>query len=67
MADDPRRVLEMARAALVAKRLAWAKTIAAPGEIAQGSIGAIVELQQAIDVIDFAMEELEEVDELDEE
>ena len=67
MADDPRKVLEKARAALVAKRLAWAKTIAAPGDIAQGSISGIVEVQQAIEVIELAMEELEEADVLEEE
>jgi hypothetical protein len=67
MADDALETLKKARAALVAKRLAWAKTIAAPGEIAQGSISAIVEVQQAIEVIELAMEELDEANELDEE
>jgi hypothetical protein len=52
MADDPIQDLKKARAALVAKRLAWAKTIAAPGEISQGAISAIIDVQQAIDVID---------------
>ena len=67
MTDDPRKDLEKARAALVAKRLTWAKTIATPGEIPGGAISAIIEVQQAIDVIDVAMEELEEADELEEE
>jgi hypothetical protein len=66
MANDPRKDLEKARAALVAKRLTWTKTIAAPGEIPGGAISAIIEVQQAIDVIDHAMEELEEADELEE-
>ena len=66
MADDPLQDLEKARAALVAKRLAWATTIAAPGEIPGGAISAIIEVQQAIDVIDHAMEELEEADEQEE-
>jgi hypothetical protein len=65
MADDPLQDLEKARAALVAKRLAWAKTIAAPGEISQGAISTIVEVQQAIEVIDRAIEELEETEEED--
>jgi hypothetical protein len=34
------------------------QTIAAPGEISQGAISAIIEVQQAIDVIDRAIEEL---------
>jgi hypothetical protein len=63
MADDPLQDLEKARAALVAKRLAWAKTIAAPGEIPGGAISAIIEVQQAIDVIDHAIEELEAAEE----
>jgi hypothetical protein len=66
MADDLRD-LKKARAALVAKRLTWAKTIAAPGEIPGGAISAIIEVQQAIDVIDSAMEELESVEEEDDE
>jgi hypothetical protein len=66
MANDPRKDLEKARAALVAKRLTWTKTIAAPGEIPGGAISAIIEVQQAIDVIDHAMEELEEADEPEE-
>jgi hypothetical protein len=66
MANDPRKDLEKARAALVAKRLTWTKTIAAPGEIPGGAISAIIEVQQAIDVIDHAMEDLEEADELEE-
>jgi hypothetical protein len=67
MADDDLQDLTKARAALVAKRLTWAKTIAAPGEIPGGAISAIIEVQQAIDVIDSAMEELENVEEEDDE
>jgi hypothetical protein len=63
MADDDLQDLTKARAALVAKRLIWAKTIAAPGEIPGGAISAIIEVQQAIDVIDSAMDELDEEEE----
>ena len=66
MADDSLQDLKKARAALVAKRLTWAKTIAAPGDPG-GAISAIIEVQQAIDVIDQAMDELEEADEQEEE
>jgi hypothetical protein len=66
MADDSLQDFKKARAALVAKRLTWAKTIAAPGEIPGGAISAIIEVQQAIDVIDQAMDELEEADEQEE-
>ena len=67
MADDSLQDFKKARAALVAKRLTWAKTIAAPGEIPGGAISAIIEVQQAIDVIDQAIEELENVEEKDDE
>jgi hypothetical protein len=66
MADDDLQDLTKARAALVAKRLTWAKTIAASGEIPGGAISAIIEVQQAIDVIDSAMEE-EDDEEADDE
>jgi hypothetical protein len=59
MAETPLQVLEEARAALVAKRLTWAKTIATPGEISEGAIKGIIEIQEAIHVIDRAIEELE--------
>ena len=59
MADKTLQILEKARAALVAKRLTWAKTIAAPGEISEGAIKGIIEVQEAIHVIDRAIEELE--------
>jgi hypothetical protein len=63
MADKPLQVLEKARAALVAKRLTWAKTIATPGEISEGAINGIIAVQEAIHVIDRAIEELEYEDE----
>jgi uncharacterized protein Yka (UPF0111/DUF47 family) len=66
MADNDLQHLMNARAALVSKRLSWAQTIATPGEIAEGAIKAIIEVQQAIEVIDIAIEELEEA-ELEEE
>jgi len=65
MADDDLQHLMNARAVLVNKRLTWAQTIAAPGEI-ENAIRAIIEVQQAIEVIDIAIEELEEA-ELEEE
>jgi hypothetical protein len=66
MADDSLQDFKKARAALVAKRLTWAKTIAALGDPG-GAISAIIEVQQAIDVIDQAIEELENVEEEDDE
>jgi hypothetical protein len=59
MADTPLQVLEKARAALVAKRLTWAKTIAASGEISEGAINGIIGVQEAIHVINRAIEEQE--------
>jgi hypothetical protein len=65
MADEDLKHLMDAREALVQKRLTWAETIAAPGDI-DTAIRSIVEVQRAIEVIDFAIEELEQT-ELDEE
>ena len=48
MADKTLQILEKARAALVAKRLTWAKTIATPGEIPEGAIRGIIQVQEAI-------------------
>jgi len=66
MADDDFQSLMKAREALVTKRQAWAQAIAAPGEISEEAIKSIVQVQQAIEVIDVAIEELEEA-QLDEE
>jgi hypothetical protein len=66
MADDDFQFLMKAREALVNKRQACAQIIAGPGEISEGAIKSIVGVQQAIDVIDVAIEELEEA-QLDEE
>ena len=63
MADDDIEIVMSARAALARKRLTWAQTIAAPGEIPEAAIRAIIEIQHAIDVIDRALEELEELEE----
>jgi hypothetical protein len=60
MADDDLETLITARAALAKKRLGWAHTIGAAGEIPEAAIKAINEVQQAIEVIDIAIEELEE-------
>jgi hypothetical protein len=65
MTDDDLQVLADARKALVDKRHSWAKTIAT-GTIPEGAINALVEVQQAIEVIDIAMEEAQEA-ELDDE
>jgi len=65
MADDHLHELESARIVLVSKRQALAQTIATPGENPDAAIKAIIEVQQAIDVIDHAMEEQQEADELE--
>jgi vacuolar-type H+-ATPase subunit C/Vma6 len=65
MADNDIETLMNARAALAKKRLTWAQTIASPGEIPEAAIRAIIEVQNAIDVIDSAIEELEEAHELE--
>jgi hypothetical protein len=67
MADDDFETLMNARAALAKKRLTWAQNIGAVGEIPETAIGAIIEVQHAIDVIDRALEELEEAAEEEEE
>ena len=67
MADDDLKTLMNARAVLGKKRLTWAQTIAAPGEISEGAIRAIIEVQRAIDVIDRAIDELEEAEEEEDE
>jgi hypothetical protein len=58
MADDDFQQLMNAREALVHKRLTLAQTIAAPGDIPENAIRGIVDVQQAIEVIDVAIEEL---------
>jgi hypothetical protein len=59
MADDDLETLMAARAALTKQRLSWAQAIAA-AEIPEAAIKAINEVQQAIEVIDIAIEELGE-------
>ena len=66
MAEDDFQTLMNAREALVAKRLTCAQTIAAPGDVPDNAVQAIVEVQRAIEVIDMAIEELEQA-ELDKE
>ena len=66
MADEDLKHLMNAREVLVHKRLTCAQTIAAPGDASDNAIRSIVEVQRAIEVIDFAIEELEQA-ELDEE
>lgn len=66
MSDEDLKHLMNAREALVQKRLTWAQTIAAPGDISDDAVRSIVEVQRAIEVIDFAIEELEQT-ELDDE
>jgi hypothetical protein len=69
MADDNMEDLTNARSVLTEMRHNWAKAIAAGykrGET-ETTIKAIIEVQQAIDVIDHAMVELEEADEQDDE
>jgi hypothetical protein len=66
MADDDFQHLMNAREALVNKRLTWAQTIAAPGDIPENAVRALLDVQRAIEVIDVAIEELEQA-ELDKE
>jgi CHASE3 domain sensor protein len=68
MAEDDLQDLMTARAALTKKRLSLAQTIASQQDAPESAIKAIVEVQQAIEVIDIAIEELEEaeLEELDE-
>jgi hypothetical protein len=69
MAEDDLQDLMSARAALTKKRLSWAQTIASQGDVPESAIKAIIEVQQAIEVVDIAIEELEEaeLEELEEE
>ena len=60
MADDDFETLMSARAALAKRRPSWAQTIATAGDIPEGAIKALIDVQQAIEVIDLAIEELEE-------
>ena len=60
--DDIHHVLMNARAALAKKRLSWAQAIASQGDIPESAIKAIIDVQQAIEVIDIAIEELEEAE-----
>jgi hypothetical protein len=62
MADDAHQVLINARAALTKKRLSWAQTIAGQADIPESAVKAIIDVQQAIEVIDIAIEELEEAE-----
>ncbi len=66
MSDEDLKHLMNAREALVQKRLTLAQTIASPSDISDNAIRSIVEVQRAIEVVDFAIEELEQA-ELDEE
>jgi hypothetical protein len=62
MADDNLETLMNARAALARKRLTLAQTIATDESIPDAAIKGLIELQQAIEVIDFAIDELEEAE-----
>jgi len=66
MADDDLQTLMNAREALVAMRLTYAQTIAAPGDVPDNAIQSIVDVQRAIEVVDMVIEELEQA-ELDKE
>ena len=65
MSDEDLKHLMNAREALVQKRLTWAQAIAS-SDASDNAIRSIVEVQRAIEVVDFAIEELEQA-ELDEE
>jgi hypothetical protein len=65
MADDDHEDLTNARKVLIEMRQSWAKAIAAGykrGET-ESAIKDIIDVQQAIDVIDRAIDELEEAEE----
>lgn len=66
MADDDFQSLMKAREALVNKRQACAQLIAVPGDVSEAALKSLVQVQQAIEVIDIAIEELAEA-QLDEE
>ena len=66
MADDNLETLMNARAALARKRLSLAETIATDESIPDAAIKSLIELQQAVEVIDLAIEELEEGELLEE-
>ena len=61
MSDEDLKHLMNAREALVHKRLTWAQTIAS-SEDSDQAIRSIVEVQRAIEVVDFAIEELEQAE-----
>jgi hypothetical protein len=63
MADDFETLMK-ARVALARKRFTFAQTIAS-GDVAEGAMKALIEVQHAIDVIDRAIEEQEDADELE--
>lgn len=64
MADDFETLMK-ARVALARKRFTFAQTIATSGDVAEGAMKALIEIQHAIDVIDRAIEEQEDADELE--
>ena len=69
MSDEDLKHLMNAREALMQKRISCAEAIATSGDASGSAIRSIVEVQRAIEVIDFAIEELEQAeldDELDE-
>jgi hypothetical protein len=60
MAVDDLETLMTAREALIKQRLSWAQTIASQSETLDDAIKANIDVQQAIEVIDIAIDELEE-------
>ena len=65
MADHDPHELADARKVLIEMRHNWAKAIAA-GKDTDSAIKGLIEVQQAIDVIDHAIDELEDVEEVEE-
>ncbi len=63
MADDDLQNLMSARTALAKKRLSLAKSIAGQDDVPDSAVKSIVDVQQAIEVIDIAIDELEEAEE----
>jgi hypothetical protein len=66
MAEHDLQDLTKARKVLVEMRYTWIKAIAANKDT-KDAIAGLIEVQQAIDVIDHAVDELEDVEDADEE
>ena len=66
MTDDDLQDLMNARAALIKERRNRTKTIANPGAITNEAMANFINVQEAIEAVDRAIDELEEATELEE-